>query len=329
MIVNFDNDTFQNFSQSDDCQYQFGPTRAPTRLPTHPTPIPTYIPTSGPTPIFNSNQIIDILFNSTMTKYNATNLEINVQLQNDFISLLEHFTDLVIKTDSNNNEILIEIFKIWAFSQTVDVDVDDNCNNKLENEEIDKYDQGLYYLSWIRFNVNFIDSNKKDELDSEIINIINLFETQLLQMDYFVNDTVSIYYCQSDSSNSSSTHDDFTMFSIVGTICIIGSFVGIAICASVDAMFCRRNEIFSTYSIISAAAYTVDFFSGVVRLFVFSCLCDVHVIQKQTTQRTFFGSRTPLCVGCVVMCWPALFLLIFGLVVPADGCFVVDNLIVM
>ena len=162
---------------------------------------------------------------------------------------------------------MIEIVKIWVFNGSIN---DDDCDNELISI-VNKhaYDEGLYYLSWIRFNVNFVQLNDKNEWDEEWNDIIELFSHQLRQMECFINDTISIYYCQSDDTtssplSSSSSDSDLTMFSIIGTICIMGFFVCVAICGSVDAMFCRRNEIFSNYSILSAAAYTTDFFSGML-----------------------------------------------------------------
>ena len=269
------------------------PSKEPTTIPSaNPTGdhtiIPTIIPTMNPTAdpsssmlfstttstVFNFVVVLDLLFNSTMKQHSAKNLDTNVDLKNDIIIVLEEASNWIVQIQDSDMET--NIHKIWDFNGTV------NNNCQLENtngkNDIVLAESELYYISWIRLFVAFVNSNDRDEWKDELEDIINVFSIRLSESDYFVNDTISIAYCVIDSSSTTvdKNTNDLELFSIIITISIIGCLMCIAIFGCIDATFCRKNEVFSVGAIMSATSYTVDIVSGLCRLCFQFCFLFAH-----------------------------------------------------
>ena len=249
---------------------------------------------------FNFSQILDILFNSTMKKYNSTNLNNNIILQNDIIIyLLEQASNWI--AGVQNDEIEIKITSIWGYDGTIG----DKCQLKKAGSngdvelQLDPQRTDLFYLSWIRFNISFVTLDKRNEWKSDVDDVIEAFSNQLTVSHYFINDTISILYCplEKTQENNAIRHvNTITLeyFAIIFTICIVNFFIFIAICGCIDATFIRRNEIFSIGAIMSVATYTIDIFSGDYCFFSF-----VH--RKGTTLNILLNctARCVVCLSCL------------------------------
>ena len=228
----------------------FDPSNSPSLIPSNAAPVyTTFASTVSDFQLFNVSQVLDLVFNSTLKRYNASNLLVNSMLQNDMVSLLEQVSESKI-SNTIDNVIAIKINAIWVYNGSVenDCELEENINDD------------RYYLSWIRFYIKFINLEKQEQWDSELEEIIDVFGNELSKLEYFINDTISISYCTSSGSQSV---NNFEYSSTVGTVCIMSFFLVIGLCACVDARIVRRNESFSIIAILSAAAYTVDIVSGV------------------------------------------------------------------
>lgn len=219
-------------------------------LSTSPSNINYNVPTSDPTTMdtvknmsYNYNQVLDILINSTVEQTNHSNsLMKNIIVQNKITTLLKQVIDWIITSD----EMSVGINKIWYYNGSMNSDcqlrnTDSNIDIDIDNTELYEF-----YLTWVRFDVYFADSITHDEWESELSYTIDLFSNQLAQMNYFINDTVSVYYCDSLTASDNDKNNNYaslTMLSILGTFCIMVCFIGITICACVDATVFRRNEI--------------------------------------------------------------------------------------
>ena len=234
----------------------------PSETPTSFTPFTSRTTTVNYFQLFNLTSILDILFNSTLKKYNATNLNNNIVLKSDIARVLEQVSESKI-SNTIDNVIAINIQQIWAYNQSLDVD---NCfGAKLEQLTSD------HYLSWIRLYVKFIDLDKQEEWINALEEIIDVFDNEISKLEYFINDTISIYYCESAESHSGNNSINLQLYTIIVTICIISLFLLIGFCACADARMFRRNENFSISAILSAGTYTVDLVSGCVDFFLILC----------------------------------------------------------
>ena len=247
------------------------PINSPTSLPTN---APTFSPSSDPTinyfARFNVSQTLFILFNSTMVQYNATNLGNNVRLQSNFTSLLQEQSQSNIGNNNNNNHnndekpiIVIEIEKIWGYNGT---SISDNCELKNSIDNIINNEYSVkYYLSWIRFEVKFINLDKKEDWLEEIDFIMRIFEDELEELEYFINDTISVNYCYvtiDTADDNENTNNSLQSFSMISIVCIVSVFIFIALFGFIDSTFVRRNENFSFGAIMFAAMCILDFVSG-------------------------------------------------------------------
>ena len=204
-----------------------------------------------------------------MQQHNATNLEKNINLQNDMINLLKQASNWF--ADIANDEIGMIIEKIWAYNYNDNGSSQHGNNNNcsLENGTPQLNSEKYYYLSWIRFDVRFVTSDNRETWKNSLKDVIYAFGNQLSETDHFINDTISIYYCQLESPDATlepsqnQNVNNLDNFSITFTICVVSFFIIIAICGRIDAKFIRKNEIFSIGSIISATTYTADIVSGV------------------------------------------------------------------
>ena len=250
----------------------FSPTVAPSNQPTI-TLSPSFMimqsfsSTIDPFNNFNVTEILVILFNSSLTQYNAISLANNNLLQNNITSLLQQQSQSEIENnnDKNNHVIVIEIEKIWAYNGSII----DNCQLKNGIDNVKNEYSELYYLSWILFQVKFVDSDKKDDWLKELDFIMRIFENELKEWEYFINDTISIDYCHVDSSSieaNGSKHNDLEIFSIILTIGMLSLFILISLFGCIDAKFVRRNEFFSIGAIMSAATCILDVVSGMYAL---------------------------------------------------------------
>ena len=252
-IPNSYNYNYTNISNSIPTTQAFEPSA--THTSTSFTPFTSRTTTINYFKLFNFTQILDILFNSTLKKYNATNLNNNIVLKSAIVSVLEQVSESKI-SNTIDNVIAIKIQQIWLYNQSLD---EDNCfGEKLEQLTSD------HYLSWIRFYVKFVDLEKQQEWINALEEIIDLFENEISKLEYFINDTISVYYCESSESHSGNNSISLQLYTITVTICIISLFILIGVCACTDARLFRRNENFSINVILSAGTYTVDIISGVL-----------------------------------------------------------------
>ena len=182
------------------------PTMNPTQTPSStPSPPPSLHPSSQPSPQpsqepsieptmspsvattdnlepFNFGENLVVLLNSTTKKHNATNLENNNTLQNEIVHLLKQSSDWV--ANVKNDQMTIKINQIWVYNGSID----DNC--QLENAG-DNHD--LFYLSWIHFNITFINSEKQHKWGDELEYIVRDFSKRLSETsNNFSNYTIFI-----------------------------------------------------------------------------------------------------------------------------------------
>lgn len=228
-------------------------------LSTSPPPSPKTIAYIYNVSLFDFGQSLQILLNSTIKQHNATNIQKNTNLQNDIIESLQYVTYLV--TGTENDEVAIKIEQIWAYNGSDDK----NCQlQNSENEEETQLSQWRY-ASWMHFNITFIDSNKRDTFQDRAKFIVVPFGSYLSTLHYFVNDTISVSYCQLvTTTENDADGTNLKDFGIIFTICIVSGFICIAICGYIDAIIFRPNEIFSIGAIMSSATYTVDIVSGYI-----------------------------------------------------------------
>lgn len=131
------------------------PSKSPSNLPTttsaRPSTIPSTIPTLQPSinyfEMFNFSQVLDILFNSTLQQYTASNLEKNKVLQTVIAGLLQQVSESKI-SNTVENIIAIATTQISAHNSSFDK----HC--QLESE-LEHTDNSYNYLSWLRFYVKF------------------------------------------------------------------------------------------------------------------------------------------------------------------------------
>ena len=249
---------------------ELSPACYPTSDPTTSAPSPPSIsPTNSPTTInyfdrFNITQILVILFNSTMAQHNATGLANDVFLQNNLTSLLQQRSQSGIGNNQNNNKdnpmIVIEIEKIWAYNASIS----DNCELKYSIDKVNNEYSKSYYLSWIRFEVKFLNLDTKVDWLQEIDFVMRIFEEELAELEYFINDTISVNYCNVDTVDKNEiTNSSLQSFSMISTICVLSVFFCISLFGYIDSTFVRRNENFSFGAIMFAAMCILDVLSGV------------------------------------------------------------------
>lgn len=256
------------------------PSNKPSGIPTSfPTNMPSVKPSLTPTidyfELFNVSHYLDILFNSTIQKYNSTNLEMNVLFQNNMTSLLQEITYLFM-TDA---VVAIKISKIWANYHNYNGTIATYNYCKLHhtdtynNQQITPNVTDVVYSSWIQFEIRFNNTEDEEEWQSDLDDIINIFGNELKNWYCFINDTISISYVQcelddspsDDGSLSENKKRNLSTFSLFFNVCVIAYFACIAFLGYIDAKYFRRNETFSVGSVMSAATYTVDIVSGMCK----------------------------------------------------------------
>ena len=271
------------------------PASMSTSMPTIiPTIMPTVIPTTDPTvfktiygmtnsptviPVeglqlndlnFTFSYTLDILLNSTIQHtdidYNYSILNVNNKsLANNIVASLEEISYLVANID--NKEITIIMQQMLSYNDSETNTVHSKCVLQ-KSDSIQETDQYVsWQANWIRMNVTFIDFYKLEQWENKLEYIIGPFDRLLSKSDYFINDTILISYCQSQSQDinvfeDEDSKDELKSLTIFVTVCVLGSFIIIGICGCIDAVFCRQNEVFSIGAVISSATYTVDIVSG-------------------------------------------------------------------
>ena len=176
-----------------------------------------------------------------MKQHNAIRLQNNTNLQEEIITSLEYMSFLNAGID--DDEILIKIRHIWAYNGSVD----DDCQLQQSDFQVDGSALShVLFGSWISFYIEFINVNKQDNWKNNLGSIIDAFNNELSKLEFFINDTISISYCQDilDDTTNKSDHN-LEILALICTICLAGTFGAIGICGCVDATFIRRNEIFS------------------------------------------------------------------------------------
>lgn len=280
------------------------PTSEPSRHPSsdpsvYPSPIATLIPTINYYELFNVStcMILDILLNSTIKQHNATNLENNINLQNDIVESLEYLSHL--NAGIEYNQIAINLSKIWQYNDNISGNCELTSTDNDKDIAIGHGLNGLLYASWIRFKVKFVSLDKRDEWENKLDSIIDPLERLLSETKYFINSTISIYYCQvvfKDSTDGDDSSEQVSIpITIIFTIGVMTFFVIVAIFGCIDAKLCRHNEIFSINGIISSMTYTVDIVSGMY------CLCQTKYCKISIESQDNHNRNQDLI--CLFICW--------------------------
>ena len=183
------------------------PSPSPIGLPssfpsTSPSIAPSLSPSSSPTidyyfDLFTHSYNLDVLFSSTSSQHNTTSLKSNEISQNDMIDQFEESSYSAI-TNQKNRILETKINKIWTYNGNVS----DGCQLKnISGDNVNNYqsitrDDETVYLSWIRFEVKFKNKDIKNDWKTSLQTILRFFRNDLSKNSYFINDTISIYYCQ-------------------------------------------------------------------------------------------------------------------------------------
>ena len=267
------------------------PSASPSALPSaSPTVAPSLTPSSSPTidyyfHLFNYSYNLDVLFGSTLSQYNTTSLKNNENLQNDMIDQFEESSYSAI-TNQRNRVLETKINKIWTYHGN---NVNDSCQLKnISGDTVDTYkpvDHKIDYLSWLRFEFKFKNNDIKDDWETHLEYIMRLFRNDLSRNSHFINDTISVYYCQLTNASATSTNENdvqstsktneneyLDRLSLNVTISVLSGLFLLSLFGLIDSKLFRRNEIFSIGSIIPAATYFLDVVSGMCK----ACTCT-HV----------------------------------------------------
>ena len=279
------------------------PSGSPSVLP---RVAPSLSPSSSPTIdyyfyLFNHSYSLDLLFGSTKSKHNTTSLKRNEILQTDMIDEFEESSYSAI-TNQKTRILETKIKKIWTYNGN---NVNDSCQLKnISGDNVNKYesisgDDETLYLSWIRFEVKFKSQDIKSDWETSLQTIIRFFRSDLSKHSYFINDTISIYYCQLTNVLSDEItitikeNDPFVVFSVIVPIVVLSLFCLLSLFGFIDSIF-RRNEIFSIFAAMPPATYILDFVSGLC--FVFVCFTRVlFAVKKEQRTKTMYRFTNALC----------------------------------